>query len=240
MPYLEINSLSLDYTSGKQITPALRDISFSLEQGLICALTGPSGGGKSSLLNVLSGVIQPTSGSITLAGEPINPKRHQIALVPQSYGLLPWKTAYENILLPETLGRRSVSRETRLEIIESLGLQDLLQRYPHELSGGQCQRVALARAFGMQPDLLLLDEPFSALDVVTCERSRQLFLDLWQRYPTTTLLVTHNPAEATALSSRALVIGGKPGRILCNLSDYEESELRQQLTKAYTYSGYEA
>lgn len=234
MSWLNVSDLSLDYRADQDITPALRDISFSLEQGLICALTGPSGGGKSSLLNVLAGVLTPQAGKIQLAHQTLSPKRQQIALVPQSYGLLPWKTVLENILLPQRLGRRSVSLDVRREIIESLDLEPLLMRYPHELSGGQCQRVALARAFGMKPDLLLLDEPFSALDVVTSERSRQLFLELWRRFPTTTILVTHNPQEAVLLAERVLVLGGKPGRLLQDLHKPSESTLRQHLIHAYS------
>lgn len=236
MAYLSVSQLSLDYqTSQSNITPALRDINISLEQGLICALMGPSGGGKSSLLHTLAGVLDRYEGDIRLAGEPIDTKKHQIALVPQNYGLLPWKTIEKNILLPNSLGRRSLSPEERQEIIEALGIESLLARYPHEVSGGQRQRIALARAFCMKPDLLLLDEPFSALDVVTGERSRTLFRSLWQKYPTTTLLVTHNPSEALAIADRILILGGKPGQVVADLSSVSESELRTALNKAYGY-----
>lgn len=239
MSFLSVKNLSLDYQSGNNITPALKDISFALEQGLICALAGPSGGGKSSLLNILGGVIRSYRGAVFLGGEPLDPKRHQVALVPQSYGLLPWKTIKENILLPLQLGKRALSPNERNEVISSLGLCELLSRYPHELSGGQCQRAALARAFCMKPDLLLLDEAFSALDITTGEKSRRLFLDLWQRYPTTTILVTHNPYEAVSLSERTIVIGGKPGQILSDLQKPTEESLKAELYQAYSYDANE-
>ena len=115
------------------------------------------------------------------------------------------------------------------EILTTLSLTDLLDRYPSELSGGQCQRVALARAFIMKPDLLLLDEAFSALDVATASRSRQLFLELWQHYPTPTLCVTHSPVEATTLSERTLLIGGKPGTLLADHRGATASMLEEEL-----------
>ena len=151
-------------------------ITFSMGREIV-TITGPSGSGKSTLLHCLSGIVTPTSGHLLLDDLPISPRTHQIALVPQQYGLFPWKRVASNIFLPAALGKRSVSPELQQEILETLGLLDLLDRYPHQLSGGQRQRVALARAFIMQPDLLLLDEAFSALDVATAERSRQLFLE---------------------------------------------------------------
>lgn len=236
MAYLSIDKLSLSYhTRGNeaQLTPALSDICLELEQGHICALIGPSGSGKSSLLSVLSGIITHYEGNISLRGEKLDPKSHQIALVPQNYGLLPWRTLKENIRLPEELGRRSVDEGACSEIIDALGLRSLLDRYPHELSGGQRQRAALARAFVMQPDLLLLDEAFSALDVVTAERSRKLFVELWQRYPTTTLIVTHNPIEALELADTVAVLSGRPGKLVALLGNADEEQLRQHLYTAY-------
>ena len=164
-----------------------------------------------------------------LSGVPLSPSTHQISLVPQQYGLFPWKTVRESIHLPAALGKRIVSSDLQEEILTTLSLTDLLARYPSELSGGQRQRVALARAFIMKPDLLLLDEAFSALDVATASRSRQLFLELWQRYPTPTLCVTHSPVEATALSERTLLIGGKPGTLLADHRGATASMLEEEL-----------
>lgn len=233
MSYLELRNISLSYTVQKQHTPVLRDINLSVEQGIISALVGPSGSGKSSLLLILAGIIEGYEGEAYLSGTKLNPRQHQIALVPQNYGLMPWKTLYENITLPLSLGRRSVSNEERDEIISALGISDILQRYPHQVSGGQRQRVALARAFAMKPDLLLLDEAFSALDVVSAERSRQLFRELWGRYPCTTLLVTHNPTEAVNLASEVFVLSGNPGRLQSQLHLPSEALLREHLQQAY-------
>ena len=224
-PALHIQSLSASYTSstsrqGKK-DPILTGVSASIGEEIVSVI-GPSGGGKSTLIYCLSGIIEPTSGSITLNGLPLDPKRHQIALVPQQYGLLPWKRVRENILLPHSLGKRIVSEELQSSILHTLDIQSLLDRYPSELSGGQRQRVALARAFIMRPDLLL-----SALDIATAERCRDLFAELWQRYPTPTLLVTHSPEEATKLTSRTLLI--VKGTLLADLRHPTKDELTQHL-----------
>ena len=203
-------------------------ITFSMGREIV-TITGPSGSGKSTLLHCLSGIVTPTSGLLLLDDLPISPRTHQIALVPQQYGLFPWKRVASNIFLPSALGKRSVSPELQQEILETLGLLDLLDRYPHQLSGGQRQRVALARAFIMQPDLLLLDEAFSALDVATAERSRQLFLELWARYPVPTLCVTHSPEEATTLAQRTLLLGGTPGTLLGDYRGASRLDLEAKL-----------
>ena len=187
-PLLYLSDLSVRYSKRREVTAALRDVSFSLGKEIV-TIIGPSGSGKSSLLHTLAGIIRPSKGTLQLSGVPLSPRTHQIALVPQQYGLFPWKTVRESIHLPAALGKRIVSSDLQEEILTTLSLTDLLDRYPSELSGGQCQRVALARAFIMKPDLLLLDEAFSALDVATASRSRQLFLELWQHYPTPTLCV---------------------------------------------------
>lgn len=233
MPYLSIKNLGHSYCSDSTVTPVLANITLELERGDICALTGPSGVGKSTLLGILSGSITGFSGNITLGGERLDSQVHQIALVPQNYGLLPWKTLADNIRLPQQLGRRSLEDSELRFIIRSLGLENLLHRYPLEVSGGQRQRAALARAFGMKPDLLLLDEAFSALDIVTGERSRKLFLELWQRYPCTTILVTHNPSDAIELAKYSVVFSGNPGKIKMILETPSEEQLRQQLNEAY-------
>lgn len=225
---LQVSQLSVSYTHRRRSTEALMGITFSMGREIV-TITGPSGSGKSTLLHCLSGIVTPTSGHLLLDDLPISPRMHQIALVPQQYGLFPWKRVVSNILLPAALGKRSVSPELQHEILETLGLLDLLDRYPHQLSGGQRQRVALARAFIMQPDLLLLDEAFSALDVATAERSRQLFLELWARYPVPTLCVTHSPEEATTLAQRTLLLGGTPGTLIGDYRGASRQDLEAKL-----------
>ena len=223
---LKVQHLSAGYTSKQGLHTVLAGISFTLGEE-ITSIIGPSGSGKSTLLHCLSGIISPTSGSIFLGESPLDPRAHQIALVPQQYGLLPWKKVKANILLPQALGKRIVSEELQNSIIQTLDIAALLDRYPAELSGGQRQRVALARAFIMQPDLILLDEAFSALDIATAERCRTLFLKLWESYPTPTLVVTHSPAEAVALSSRTLLIN--QGELLADLRYPQRDELESRL-----------
>lgn len=230
---LDLHGLDLSYTRGHQQTAVLSGVALSLAQEEVCCLLGPSGCGKSTLLHCLAGIIKPQAGTIILKGQALDPKLHQIALVPQQYGLLPWKTVRANLELPRRLGKRLISAEQSTQLLEILGLSTLLERYPQQLSGGQRQRVALARAFLMRPDLMLLDEAFSALDIITGERSRRLFLELWHTYPTPTVIVTHSPEEALALSSRCLVLGGKPGRILYDLHTPILSELTEALRASY-------
>ena len=180
------------------------------------ALIGASGCGKSTLLRVGAGLLRPTAGTITSEGVPIDPRSLRIGFLPQNYGLLAWKTARENILLgAEIKGEWSDAREKVFdELVADLGLSDLLERYPRELSGGQQQRVGLARVFLLAPDLLLMDEPFSALDAITRESMQEVFLSLWKKYEVTTLLVTHYVEEALTLAGRIAVMRGTPGRIV--------------------------
>lgn len=203
---LSIRGLSLSYPRSKG-DRVISDLSLDVPSGTLIALMGPSGCGKSTLLSALSGGLQPECGSITLWGETLDPHRQQIALVPQTYGLLEWRRVRDNIFLPERLGKTLVAPRDVDDILSLLGLRELLGRYPSSLSGGQRQRVALARAFVMKPDLLLLDEAFSALDLFTAERSFSLFEKLLKKYPTTAIMVTHNLEEACLLASRVVVMG---------------------------------
>ena len=201
---IEIRSLTAGY--GK--TPVLRDFSLTLEEGKIYALIGPSGCGKSTLLKVLCGIRPCAGGEILLAGQPWKNSDITVGYVPQNYGLLDWKTVEQNIFLPLVLARRGSSARPKdaMEVVEALGLGDLLRRYPAQISGGQKQRVALARAFICHPQILLMDEPFSALDAFTSVASQQLFLSIWKRFRVTTLFITHNTHEAAAVGQHILLM----------------------------------
>lgn len=215
MSRIVVEQLSVDYSSDKTRTTAVEGITFSLDDGEIIGLTGPSGCGKSTLLHVLSGIITDYRGMVLIDGVPPDPVRQSIALVPQGFALLPWKSVRENILLPQTLGGKVCPNLSHLdEILEELDITPFLDRYPSQLSGGQKQRVALARAFVQDPDLLLLDEPFSALDIGTAERSRGLLKRFRSGLGLTTILVSHNVLEIVGLARRVLVMGGSPGHIL--------------------------
>lgn len=196
-------------------TPVLKDISFSLEEGEILTIVGPSGCGKSTLLNVLSGIIKNYEGEIRMGSKDLRSAELTYGYVPQSFGLLAWKKVKDNIMLPATINKNIKIDEVEVDdILTKLELTDLLDRYPSQLSGGQRQRVALARVFISHPDILLLDEPFSALDLLTADASRELFLDLWRKYKPTTILTTHNLSEAVKLGEHILLMDKQPATVL--------------------------
>lgn len=207
--------VSVDYGAGEDAVHAIADTSLCVERGTVLALIGASGCGKSTLLRVGAGLVRPTAGTITSDGAPIDPRTLRIGFLPQNYGLLAWKTVRENILLgAEIKGEWSSARAAAFdELVAELGLADLLERYPREMSGGQQQRVGLAGVFLLAPDLLLMDEPFSALDAITRESMQEVFLSLWKKRAVTTLLVTHYVEEALTLAGRIAVMCGTPGRV---------------------------
>jgi len=206
MSELTVKNLAAEYDG----QAALDKINFSLPTGQTVAIVGPSGCGKSTLLKAVAGLI-PRRGEILLKGEPLDPRRHKISFMPQDYGLLPWRTVRENILLPARVRRDKESQAGFDYLVERLGLSDLTERYPGEISGGERQRTALARTFLAAPDILLMDEPFSALDAITREAMQELFFSLWRDNAVTTLLVTHYMNEALYLGQRIMLMswGGK-------------------------------
>ena len=196
-------------------TSVLHNISFSLEKGKTLTVVGPSGCGKSTLLNVLSGIIKNYKGEIRMNSTLLKEAGLTYGYVPQNLGLLPWKKVRENILLPEKINKSNKIDTNEVEdVLTKLELSDLLNRYPSQLSGGQRQRVALARVFISQPDILLMDEPFSALDTLTADSSRELFLDLWRKYRPTTIFTTHNLSEAVKLGEHILLLSKQPATVL--------------------------
>lgn len=193
--------------------PVLSDISFSLPVGDIIAIVGASGCGKSTLLNVIGGIITDYRGNVTFADVPVS--KTVRGYMPQNLGLMGWKKVRDNIFISRDINKViGVSDSEATDIIDELGIGDLLDRYPSELSGGQRQRVALARLFVSNPDILMMDEPFSALDTITADMSRELFLRLWQKRRTTTIFTTHNLHEAVLLGQHIMIMGKNPGRVL--------------------------
>lgn len=196
----------------------LEEVTVNIAQGEVVALLGRSGSGKSTLLRILAGLIPPTSGRVLMNGFPFDGPNTGVAMVFQSFALLPWLTVQENAELG--LYARGVPKETcEKEAVEALGmvgLEGFESAYPRELSGGMRQRVGFARAFVMKPDVLMMDEPFSALDVLTAENLRGEISDLWERgaFPAkSVLIVTHNIEEAVLLADRIVILGANPGRI---------------------------
>lgn len=184
----------------------LSDVSFTLPAGSTLAVIGPSGCGKSTLLSVVAGLTAPSRGEVLF------PETCRTAFIMQDYGLFPWKNVRDNLALPLQL--RGVSRAARHEearaMLKELGMEGLEKRFPMQLSGGQRQRVAIGRALISRPDLLLMDEPFAALDAITREHLQNLLLDIWQRRRMSFMLVTHNVEEAVFLGRHVMVMGKSP------------------------------
>ncbi|KTC98658.1 AAA-associated domain-containing protein [Legionella erythra] len=200
----------------------LEDVNFKLREGEIVALLGKSGSGKSTLLRIIAGLVPPSSGTVTYRGQPVTRPVPGIAMVFQSFALMPWLTVLENVELG--LEAQGVGREERrqraIDAIDIIGLDGFESAFPKELSGGMRQRVGFARALVINPDVLLMDEPFSALDVLTAENLKSDLLELWQEKKTNTngiLLVTHNIEEAAMLADRIVIFGSDPGYIRAEL-----------------------
>src|SRR5271167_4498126 len=200
----------------------LDGVNLALTQGQIVGLLGRTGSGKSTLLRLIAGLSQPTGGSVTYLGQPVNAPAPGIAMVFQSFALFPWLTVLENVQLGlEALGLPQVEiRKRALAAIDLIGLDGFESAYPRELSGGMRQRVGFARALVVHPNILLMDEPFSALDILTAETLRTDFLELWgegQLPIKAVLLVTHNIEEAVQMCDRLLIFSTHPGRVVSEI-----------------------
>jgi NitT/TauT family transport system ATP-binding protein len=195
---------------------ALSEVDLEVRRAEFVSIIGPSGCGKSTILRLISGLLKPSSGSVSVFGLQVTQPRDDIALVFQRPTLLPWLNVVDNVTFPEKHKTGRVSKETSvraLEILEMVGLQDFLRKRPSELSGGMQQRVAIARALLQDPDILLMDEPFSALDALTRDELSVELLDILVRRPKTVVFVTHSIQEALLLSDRILVMSPRPGRV---------------------------
>jgi len=198
---------------------ALREFNLTIGPGEFVSIIGPSGCGKSTLLRIVAGLLTADLGSVSIFGETVETARKEkrIGFVPQSPALLPWRSALDNVRLPLQVNRHvsDLHRDRRdpVDLLRAFGLGKVLGRYPSQLSGGMQQRVAIARAFVFGPSILLMDEPFSALDEINREVQRHELLDFWQSNRTTVLFVTHSVPEAVALSDRVVVMSAQPGCI---------------------------
>ena len=196
-------------------TPALASTSLEVREGEFVSLVGPSGCGKSTLFNVISGLIRPTEGRILLDGRDVTGSTGHVGYMLQKDLLLPWRTVTGNIVLGASLTGRATKRDRAeaVALAERYGLGEFVDHYPHALSGGMRQRVALMRTLAVHKDVMLLDEPFGALDTQTRLRMQQWLLDVWEQEGRTVVFITHDVDEAIFLSDRVLVMSARPGHI---------------------------
>ena len=216
-PYVQVAEVSKIYRSGTpNAVEAVSSVSFSVPHGQFVAILGPSGCGKSTLLMMVGGLESVTAGHIAVDGSAMAGPRTSIGVMFQDSTLLPWKSALDNVLFPIRILKRPLDayRDSARQLLERVGLDDFANKKPHELSGGMRQRVAICRALVYDPELLLMDEPFSALDAITRDDMNIVLLELWERYRKTVLFVTHSLNEAVYLADRVIVLSARPGRIV--------------------------
>ncbi|HEI8291845.1 ABC transporter ATP-binding protein [Citrobacter koseri] len=224
-PLLQVSNVDIEYRTRERQVRATHDVSFDVWPGDRFILLGPSGCGKSSLLKATGGFLAPRSGHISLAGTPISAPGPERMMVFQEFDQLPpWKTVLENVMFPLLASRkasRSQAKETALHFLHKVGLAEFADAMPHMLSGGMKQRVAIARALAMKPRILLMDEPFAALDALTRRTMQEELLALWEEERFTLLFVTHSIEEALVVGSRILVLSPHPGRVRAELNCHQ-------------------
>ena len=217
---LNLEHVTLTYSSDRGNVTALRDLTMQVGTGEFVAVLGPSGCGKSSLLRIISGLIPLSSGVARFDQEQIKSPRPDVGIVFQQATLLPWKNVLDNVLVSiKALGKpMSVYRPKAEELLKMVGLGDFMRHYPHELSGGMQQRVAIARALVHEPRMLLMDEPFAALDAMSRENMMIELQRIWLNTGTSVLFITHSIQEAVFLADRVVTLSGRPGQVIDELA----------------------
>ena len=216
---LAAEQIGHSYRATRGSVPALDEITLRLARESFVCIVGPSGCGKSTLLRILAGLLRPTQGVALLDGQPVTHPQRRIGIVFQKANLMPWRTVYGNLALPlELAGTPAEERDRRTRaMLELTGLEGFAETYPGALSGGMAQRIAIGRALIHDPEVLLLDEPFGALDALTREQMSEELLRIWARHRKTVLMVTHSIPEAVLLADRVLVMSPRPGRIVADV-----------------------
>jgi NitT/TauT family transport system ATP-binding protein len=212
---IQARGLSKTYVTGSGEVAALKSLDFEIYDGEFVSVVGQSGCGKSTLLKVLAGLLPYTAGSVELNGKPLRGPTPQAAVVFQSPVLLPWRTVLDNVLLPIEFRKWPMAsyRQSAADLLAMVGLSEFAQRYPFELSGGMQQRTAIVRALVQDPRLLLMDEPFGALDAMTREQMNLELMRIWSKSGKTVIFITHSIAEAIFLSDRVIAMTARPGTI---------------------------
>ncbi len=216
MHQIELRNITLEYDSADNPVTALRDVSFSVEPSEFLCVVGQSGCGKTTMLNIAAGFLKPTKGVILIGGKTVTGKGLDRGVVFQDFAqLFPWRTAQRNVEFGlEMKGIAKAEREEiALRFLQLVNLEKFARSYPHELSGGMQQRVAIARALAYNPAVLLMDEPFAALDALTREEMQRFLVDVWRETKKTVVYVTHNVAEAVYLADRVIVFSPHPGTV---------------------------
>ena len=229
---IKVEDITKSYGEGKGKVQVLNEINFAVDDREFVVILGPSGCGKTTLLKMIDGLISPTSGTITMDGDPITEPKPELALVFQNFGLFPWRTVRKNIILGlEIQGVAKDAGQRRAdELIELIGLEGFEESYPSELSGGMQQRVGLARALAVDPEVLLMDEPFGALDAQTKDQMQTELLKLWEEKRKTVVFITHDISEAVYLADRILVMSSKPSTIVHEVDvDFERPRWNRRL-----------
>jgi NitT/TauT family transport system ATP-binding protein len=221
---LQVDKVSLEYRSAQRVVRATHEVSFEVDRADRFVLLGPSGCGKSTLLKAVGGFIEPVAGRILLDGQPVHaPGPDRIVVFQEFDQLPPWKTVKQNVMFPLLASRTLARREAEaraLHYLEKVGLAGFADAYPHTLSGGMKARVAIARALAMQPKILLMDEPFAALDALTRRKMQEELLELWDEVRFTLLFVTHSIEEALVVGNRILLLSPHPGRVRAEINSH--------------------
>ncbi|PVB63182.1 ABC transporter ATP-binding protein [Labrenzia sp. 011] len=213
---ISIRNVGMDFARRGSVVTALEDVNLEIPAGTFCSVLGPSGCGKSTLLSLVAGLASPTRGTIALDGNPLTGPFHDVGIVFQSDVLLPWLTVLENVVLPAKVKKLNMeqARTTGRQLLRDVGLHDFCNHYPGELSGGMRQRASICRALLAKPSVLLMDEPFGALDALTREKMQQDLNRIWAEDTKTVLFITHDIEEAVSMADQVIVMSPRPGRVL--------------------------
>ncbi|HSH25810.1 MAG TPA: ABC transporter ATP-binding protein [Massilibacterium sp.] len=219
MTFLHVDSVSHSFFSKKEVTHVLKNLSLQVKKGTFISILGPSGCGKSTLLSIISGILTPTNGKVNMLNQEVKKPSLQIGYMLQQDYLFPWKSIEDNISLGLMIQKRPKKEKAyALQLLEEVGLAHTLKKYPHELSGGMRQRIAFVRTLATNPSLLLLDEPFSALDFTTKLKLEHLVWSMLKQYEKTAILVTHDLEEAIAMSDEIFILSKRPSSVAKKLT----------------------
>ena len=229
---LKIDNVYKEYQGRNGKTIALNGVSLDIKENEFICVVGPSGCGKSTLLNIIAGLLEPTSGTVTLDGKVIEGTGVERGVVFQQYALFPWRTVLKNVMFPLEMKKvpKAEAEAIARKYIKSVGLEGFEKSFPKELSGGMKQRVAIARAYAANPEVLLLDEPFGALDAQTRVQLQSELLETWEKEKKTCFFITHDVDEAVILAQRVIIMSARPGRIK-KIVDIDIPYPRTQATK---------